>query len=409
MQHTFLREDDPPTPMFTIQTLNKISVKGLDLFPRDLYEVASDVRVPDALLVRSYNLHAAELPPSLKAVARAGAGVNNIPIDRCSEHGIVVFNTPGANANSVKELVIAALLLSSRRIVDGIVWARTLVGQGEAVPGQIEAGKKRFVGPEIMGKTLGVIGLGAIGVAVANAATALGMEVIGYDPFISVDSAWGLSRSVRRAANLDALLVEADYLTLHAPLNDQTRDLIDARACARMKPGARLLNFARGELVDNAAVLRALDDGPLAVYVTDFPSEDLLRHERVIAVPHLGASTPEAEENCAMMAVQQLRSYLEHGTITNSVNFPTCELEETTGHRLVLANRNVPNMVGQVTTVLAAHGINIADMINKGRGDVAYNIIDVNIEVGADVLGELRAIEGVIMVRSLSLTAEPVD
>ncbi len=387
--------------MFAIQTLNKISDKGLALFPRDRYEVAPDLGAPDALLVRSQNLHAVTLPPSLKAIARAGAGVNNIPVEACSERGVVVFNTPGANANSVKELVIAGMLLASRRIVQGIAWARSLAGNGAEVSALVEKGKKQFAGPEIMGKKLGVVGLGAIGVAVANDASALGMEVVGYDPFISVDSAWGLSRDVRRAASLEALLAECDYVTLHAPLTDETRTLINDRACALMKPGARLLNFARGELVDNAAVLRALDAGRLAAYVTDFPDADLIRHDRVVAVPHLGASTPEAEDNCAMMATRQLRAFLEQGNITHSVNFPACQLEQSTGHRIVIANKNVPNMVGQVTTILASRGINIADMINRGREGLAYNIIDVDSPVADDLVAQLRGIEGVIMVRSL--------
>ncbi len=298
--------------MFTIQTLNKISAKGLDWFPHDTYAVTSDAPAPDAILVRSHDLHDLALPASLKAIARAGAGVNNIPVAACSQRGIVVFNTPGANANSVKELVIAGLLLSSRRIVEGIAWARSLAGEGEAVPVLVEHHKKRFSGPEIKGKTLGVIGLGAIGVAVANDASALGMEVIGHDPFISVDSAWGLSRDVKRAVSLDALIAASDYITLHAPLTDHTRDLIDAQKCALMKPGARLLNFARGELVDERALLRALDEGTIATYVTDFPNETLIRHEKVLTIPHLGASTPEAADNCTIMAVRQLRDFLEH-------------------------------------------------------------------------------------------------
>ena len=397
--------------MLSIRTYDKISPRGLERFPRNLYEVASDIGRPDALLVRSHNLHEVELPPSVRAIARAGAGVNNIPGAQCAEQGIVVFNTPGANANSVKELVIAGLLLASRQIVEGVAWARTLAGEGEAVPALVEKGKKQFKGPEIQGKVLGVVGLGAIGVAVANAAVALGMKVVGHDPFITVQSAWGLSSQVRRAVNLDALLAEADYVTLHAPLTDQTRDLIDARAMARLKPGARLLNFARGELVEKRAVLDALDAGRLARYVTDFPDDDFVRHERVLPVPHLGASTPEAEDNCAIMAAQQLRDFLEHGNIVNSVNFPTCQMPEPPeAHRLVIANRNVPNMVGQITTVLAGHGINIGDMINQSarQFDLAYNIIDVETEASDDVLGELRAIDGVIMVRSIEQQAVAV-
>ena len=388
--------------MFTIQTFNKISALGLDRFPRDTYAVTSATPVPDAILVRSEDLHAMTLPASLKAIARAGAGVNNIPVEACSQRGIVVFNTPGANANSVKELVIAGLLLSSRRIVEGITWARSLSGEGEAVPAQVETHKKRFSGPEIKGKTLGVIGLGAIGVAVANDASALGMDVVGHDPFISVDSAWGLSRDVKRAVSLDALIAAADYITLHAPLNDHTRDLIDTRALRLMKPGARLVNFARGELVNEPALLHALDEGALAAYVTDFPNETLIRHAKVLTIPHLGASTPEAADNCAVMAVAQLRDFLEHGNIVNAVNFPACQLPRPPeDFRLVIANKNEPNMIGQFTTILAEHRINIADMINKGREDLAYNIIDVDTRIGEDVLAQLRAIDGVIMARSL--------
>lgn len=389
--------------MFTIQTLNKISIEGLNLFPRDRYEVASDVGSPDAILVRSQNLHDMELPSSVKAIARAGAGVNNIPVERCSERGIVVFNTPGANANSVKELVIASLLLASRRISQGISWVRSIADRGEDIPALVEKTKSEFGGPEITGKTLGVVGLGAIGASVANAATALGMNVVGYDPFITVDRAWGLSSQVRRAVNLGALLAESDYITLHAPLTNDTRDLIDDRAVAQMKPGMRLLNFARRELIDHDALFRAFESGAIAVYVTDFPSADLLAHEQVIAVPHLGASTPEAEANSAMMAVRQLRAYLETGNIVNSVNFPTCEMPLVPQHhRVVIANQNVPKMVGRITNVFADRGINIADMINKGRGDLAYNIIDVDTPVDAGVMHDLRTIEGVITARAVA-------
>lgn len=392
--------------MFTIQTFNKISARGLERFPRDTYEIDPDAAAPDAILVRSHDLHSLDLPASVKAVARAGAGVNNIPVAACSQRGIVVFNTPGANADSVKELVIAGLLLASRRIVEGIAWTRSLAGQGDAVPSLVEAHKKQFSGPEIKGKTLGVIGLGAIGVAVANDAAALGMEVVGHDPFISVDSAWGLSRDVKRALSLDALIAASDYVTLHAPLTDHTRDLIDAPKCALMKPGARLLNFARGELVDERALLAALDDGTLAAYVTDFPTDALIRHEKVLAIPHLGASTPEAADHSALMAVAHLRDFLEHGNITHSVNFPACQLPQPPeDFRLVIANKNEPNMIGQFTTILAAHRINIADMINKGREDLAYNIIDVDTRVGEGVLAQLRAIHGVLMVRSLTPAA----
>jgi len=389
--------------MLTIQTLNKISVEGLNLFPRDQYEIATEIPSPDAILLRSQNLHGVDLPESVKAIARAGAGVNNIPIDLCSERGIVVFNTPGANANSVKELVLAGLLLSSRRISEGISWVRTLKDEGERVPVLVEGEKKAFAGPEIAGKTLGVIGLGAIGASVANTARALGMDVIGHDPFITVEGAWELSSDVRRAVNLTALIAESDYITLHTPLTDDTRGLIDDRLISHMKPGARILNFARKELVDHEALFRAFASGQVAAYVTDFPTADLLAYDQVIPVPHLGASTPEAEANCAVMAVRQLRAFLEDGNIVNSVNFPTCQLPRSAGRRrLVITNRNIPKMVGRITTILADGGVNIADMINKGRGELAYNIIDLDSAIDASVISRLEAVEGVINVRYLN-------
>ena len=388
--------------MFTIQTLNKISVEGLNQFPRDRYEIATEIPSPDAVLLRSQNLYGVELPSSVKAIARAGAGVNNIPVDLCSERGIVVFNTPGANANSVKELVLAGLLLSSRRISSGISWVRSLKDMGDEVPVMVEREKKAFAGPEIAGKTLGVIGLGAIGASVANTARALGMDVVGHDPFITVEGAWGLSSDVRRAVNLTALIAESDYITLHTPLTEDTRGLIDDRLISHMKPGTRILNFARMELVDHESLFRAFDSGAVAAYVTDFPTAELLAYDQVIPVPHLGASTPEAESNCAVMAVRQLRAFLEDGNITNSVNFPACELPRSPGrHRLVIANRNIPKMVGRITTILADCGANIADMINKGRGDLAYNIIDLDTAIDASVIRELEGIEGVINVRYL--------
>lgn len=389
--------------MFTIQTFNKIAATGLDQFSPETYEVSPNAPRPDAILVRSHDLHDVELPASVKAIARAGAGVNNIPIERCSERGIVVFNTPGANANSVKELVIAGMLMASRRIVEGITWTRSLADQDSDAEALIEQGKKRFKGPEILGKTLGVIGLGAIGVAVANDAAALGMEVVGYDPFISVKAAWGLSRRVKRSISLNALIAESDYLTIHAPLNDQTRDLINGAQFAAMKPGTRLLNFARGGLVNQDSLLKALDDGTLACYVTDFPNDVLLRHKKVLPVPHLGASTPEAEDNCAVMAVRQLRDYLEHGTITNSVNFPDVDLPpHPDTYRIQIVNRNEPNMIRQFAAVFAENQINIDSLINKGRGNLAYNVIDIGRPVGEDILEQLRAINGVIVVRSLA-------
>ncbi len=385
--------------MFKVQTLNKIAMIGLDVFPREQYEIASDILNPDAILVRSADMHNLQLPASVKAIGRAGAGVNNIPIDQCSKRGIVVFNTPGANANGVKELVLASLLMSSRRIVPAIEWARTLKGKGKEVGPLVEKGKNDFVGPEIKGKKLGVIGLGAIGVMVANDAVALGMEVAGYDPYISVEAAWGLSRTVRRATSLDQLLAQSDYITLHVPLMDQTKGMLKADKFALMKKGVRIINLARGGLVKNADLLEALKTGGVGCYVTDFPDDDLLDVPGVIAIPHLGASTPEAEDNCAVMAAEQVRDFLENGNIKNSVNFPACALPSMGRNRILVANANVPNMVGQITTVLAGEKINIADMMNKSVGDFAYNIIDVDGQVSDAQVEKLRKIEGVVMVR----------
>ncbi|MBN1128632.1 MAG: phosphoglycerate dehydrogenase [Chitinispirillaceae bacterium] len=387
--------------MIKIQTLNKISTVGTELFPRDEYEIASEILNPDAILVRSANMLAMEIPASVKAIARAGAGVNNIPVPACTERGVVVFNTPGANANGVKELVITGMLLASRRIVPGILWAKGLIGKGDEVPKLIEKGKADFVGPEIRGKRLGVIGLGAIGVMVANDAVELGMKVTGYDPFISVEAAWGLSRDVKRARGLESLLAESDYITLHVPLNDQTKGMINKERLAIMKKGARLLNFARGGLVNNADMIAAIAEGKVAVYVTDFPDEELLKIDQVISLPHLGASTPESEDNCAIMAVNQVRDFLENGNIKNAVNHPDCDMGRVPadGSRILIANKNVPNMVGQVTSILATDKINISDMINRHKGEIAYNIIDVDGTVTDATIAKLKAIEGVIMVR----------
>jgi D-3-phosphoglycerate dehydrogenase len=388
--------------MYKIQTLNKISPVGLDLFPRDGYEIASEIVNPDAILLRSFAMHDMEIPKSVKSVARAGAGVNNIPVDKCTNLGIVVFNTPGANANGVKELVLAGLLLSSRRLVPGIEWAKTLIGKGGEVGKLVEKGKSEFAGPEIKGKRLGVIGLGAIGVMVANDATALGMEVLGYDPFISVDAAWRLSRSVKQARSLDALIAESDYITVHVPLTDKTKGMFNRDKFATMKRGARLLNFARGDLVNDADLASALESGAVGAYVTDFPTEELLKLNNVLAFPHLGASTPEAEDNCAAMAAAQTRDFLENGNIKNSVNFPDCGLDFRTRARVVIANRNIPNMVGQITGALAAEKINIADMLNRHKGELAYNIIDVDGEAPEGAADKIRAIEGVIMARVIT-------
>jgi D-3-phosphoglycerate dehydrogenase / 2-oxoglutarate reductase len=385
--------------MFKIQTLNKISSRGLDLLPHETYEYASELANPDGILVRSQAMHDMELPSSLKGIARAGAGVNNIPIDKCSERGIVVFNTPGANANAVKELVLLGLLMASRRVFQGVCWSKSLAGKAAEVPKLIEKGKANYDGPEIKGKKLGVIGLGAIGVMVANDAEALGMEVSGFDPFMSIDAAWGLSRTVKKAVSIDSLMAESDYITLHVPLNDSTRGKINKEKFDIMKKGVRILNFSRGEIVNSADMLDAIAGGIVECYVTDFPTDEMLGNEKIIPIPHLGASTPESEENCAAMAVEQLRDYLEKGNIKNSVNFPECFLPPTGAQRITIANKNVPNIIGQITSVLAQAGLNIADMLNKSKKDYAYNIIDIDGTVSADVLEKLKAVEGVIAVR----------
>jgi len=379
---------------------NNIAEKGLAYLNDDAFEVGPDVENPDAILLRSHKLHDMEFNGELKAIARAGAGVNNIPLERCTEQGVVVFNTPGANANSVKELVISGLLLSSRRIHEGLSWVEGLE-PAEDVAKLVEKQKADFAGPEIAGKTLGVVGLGAIGVMVANAAVALDMDVIGFDPYLSVESAWGLSRAVRRAGNLEELFGKSDYVSLHVPQNDSTKGMINADTLQHMKPGARLLNFARGGLVDASAVVDALNGGRLNRYVTDFPEPELIGNKKVLAIPHLGASTPEAEENCAVMAARQLRSFLESGNIINSVNFPHCEVQPAEHPRIVITNRNIPNMVGQYTTTLAREGINILDLLNRHRDDVAYNIIDLEKSPSEETLNTIRKIEGVIRVRQI--------
>jgi len=387
--------------MFKIQTLNKISSEGLSLLPRDNYESASEIAHPDAILVRSFKMHDMELPETLLAIGRAGAGVNNIPVDACSEKGIVVFNTPGANANAVKELVLASLFLSSRDIVGGINWAKSLIGEGEEVPKLVEKGKSSFVGPEISGKTLGIIGLGAIGRLVANAAESLGMKVIGYDPYISVDAAWGLSQYVKKAKGFEHLFSQSDYVSLHIPLTDDTKGIIDKSKFAMMKEGVRILNFARGGLIHEPDLYEALDAGKVSCLVTDFPNEDMLKHEKIIGIPHLGASTPESESNCAVMAVNQLMDYLENGNIRNSVNFPEAEMPRNGSCRLCIVNQNIPKMVGQITTVLANENINIEEMLNRHHKGLAYNIIDVNQDISEAQLKKIKSIEGVIRVRSI--------
>jgi len=388
--------------MYKVLTLNKIDPQGLSHFPESNYQVGSNAADPDAIVLRSFNMHEMELPISLKAVARAGAGVNNIPIDKCTEKGIVVFNTPGANANGVKELIIAGLLLSSRDIVGGIEWAKTLIGKGDQVPTLVEKGKANYGGFEIQGKTLAVIGLGAIGVLVANAAQQLGMEVVGFDPYLSVTQALKLSNKIQVARSVESALANADFVSLNIPQTAETKNYICKDKLKLMKDGVKILNFSRGGLVNNADLAVAIENGKVARYVTDFPDEDVLKMKNTICIPHLGASTEESETNCAIMAVDQLREYFENGNIINSVNFPQVELERSGGVRVVVANRNVPYMVSQVTSILGSEGANILNMVNKNRNDVAYNIIDIDlVGMKEEVQEKLLAIEGVFMVRFL--------
>ncbi len=377
-----------------IRLANRIDACGLQLLD-GRYQYGEDIKEEDGILVRSANLHDEQFSENLLAIARAGAGVNNIPIDRCSKEGIVVFNTPGANANAVKELVLCALFMSSRKIVEGNAWEKGLADTADFAK-VIEKGKGAFVGPEITGKKLGVIGLGAIGVLVANDAVKLGLEVYGYDPYISVNAAWSLSRWVKHVTNLNEIFAECDYITIHVPLNDETRGIINEKAISQMKKGIRILNLARGELVDEEAILEGLADGTVARYVTDFATYRLAHSENVLALPHLGASTPEAEENCARMAVQELRDYLENGNIRNSVNMPAVVEPRTTSHRICIIHRNVPNMLAQLTSVIGANHINIENMVNKARGEYAYTMIDTNSEVHHSAFDQ---IDNVIRVR----------
>ena len=387
--------------MYRISCLNKISPSGLAKLP-ETYVCGPELENPDAVLVRSASMHEMEFPQSLLAIARAGAGVNNIPLDKCSEEGIVVFNTPGANANAVKELVLCALLLSSRRIAPAIDWAKTLKGKGDQISKLVEKGKSAFVGPEIMGKKLGVIGLGAIGILVANAAKSLGMEVYGYDPYLSVDAAWGLSRSIHHAHTLDEVYANSDYITLHVPSTPDTRGMIGTVAIAKMKDGVRLLNFARGDLVDSKAILEALREKKMSAYATDFPSDDLLCEEGVIALPHLGASTPESEDNCACMAAEELVEYLENGNIRNSVNLPTVVMPRGEGYdRLCIIHRNIPNMITLLTGALSAQGVNIESMQSQSRKDYAYTILDVSGKVEPGISEKLEENEGIVRARVL--------
>ena len=386
--------------MYKILTMNTISPIYKEILPAEEYEVSPTVENPDAILVRSADLHEFALPQSVKCVARAGAGVNNIPLDAFGEKGVVVFNTPGANANAVKELVLAGMLLASRDIVGGIAWCQSLKGE-EGVAKLVEKGKNKFVGPEIMGKTLGVIGLGEIGALVANAGNSLGMKALGFDPYISVAHAWMLSRSIGRAKSQDDLLAASDYVTVHVPLMDATRGMINEEFLAKMKPGAALLNFARGELADNDAVKAALRSGHLRAYVTDFPNEALLGVKGVIAIPHLGASTPESEDNCVVMACRQIDMYLKNGAIRNSVNYPACDRGAADGQRVAVLHANVPNMVGQITSAIAHDNINIDNMTNSSKGKFAYTVLHLDDVAPEDVIQSLSKVQGVYGVRVL--------
>ena len=384
--------------MYKIQCLNKISPIGTDRFG-DNYEFSGDMANPEGVLVRSSSMHETVLEDNLLAIARAGAGVNNIPIEKCSEKGIVVFNTPGANANAVKELVLAALFMTSRKIIPAIDWAKTLKGSGSEVGKLVEKGKGAFAGPEIKGKSLGVIGLGAIGRMVANAAKSLGMDVYGYDPFLSVEAAWGLSRAINHAHSLDEIYANCDYITIHVPLTAETKHLVNGSSIEKMKDDVRILNFSRGELVDSASIITALDSGKIAAYATDFPSDDLIGIDGVIAIPHLGASTPESEDNCAVMAVDQMKEFLENGNIINSVNMPEISMVRDGNQRLCILHKNIPNTISAFASACGDAGINIENMLSKSRGDYAYTILDVSSDVTEANIEGLKKLESIIRVR----------
>ena len=386
--------------MFNILTLNKIAACGLKNFGEN-YNVSDSLENPDGIILRSFKMHDMELPASLKGVARAGAGVNNIPIDKCTEKGIVVFNTPGANANAVKELVIGALFLASRDVVGGIEWAKTLIGEGDNVPALVEKGKGNFAGNEITGKTLSVIGLGAIGAMVANAAHRLGMHVVGYDPFLSVNSALHLDPRVEIAATLEAAVADADYITIHMPLNDSTKGIFNSDLFKAMKNGVRLLNFARGELVDTESLKFAIGSGTIKTYITDFPNEEVLQMKNTVCIPHLGASSEESEDNCAVMASKELVNFLENGNIVNSVNLPNCELPTTGLPRVTIIHKNVPSMIAAFTTIFGDAGINIENIINKSKKDIAYTMIETSEAPSAELIAKIEATEDVVKVRVL--------
>lgn len=387
--------------MFKVLTLNNIAVEGLRRLPRERYEVASEITHPDAILLRSQNMHDMEIPETVAAIGRAGAGTNNIPIDAMSARGVPVFNAPGANANAVKELAIAGMLIGARNLCNASEYVASLDETGDALNKAVEAGKKQFVGFELPGKTLGVIGLGAIGVEVANAALALGMKVVGFDPAITVGNAWQLSSGVDQAETLDQLFQNADFVTLHVPLVEATRNIVNADRIALMHDGGVLVNFARGGIVDNHAAIAALDSGKLHSFVTDFPTPELIAHPKAVALPHLGASTTEAEENCAIMVAENVKDFLENGNIRFSVNFPQAQLPRLDAWRITLSNANVPNMVGQVSTCIADAGLNIEDLLNKSIGELAYTIVDVNAEPTSGLLDAIGAIEGVLTLRNL--------
>lgn len=384
--------------MYPIKTYNKIAKIGLDNFD-EKYTIGDDVAAPVGAIVRSANLHEEQFDESLLAIARAGAGTNNIPIERCTDEGIVVFNTPGANANAVKELVLAGLLISSRRILPAIEWAKTLKGNGDQVGKMVEKGKGAFVGPEIRGKKLGIIGLGAIGVLVANAANQLGMKVYGYDPYLSLQNAWNLSHHINRASDMNEIFENCDYISLHIPLTKDTKDTINAAALEKMKDGVRILNFARDGLVNSTDMIVALEQGKVASYVVDFPTDEMIGVNGVICIPHLGASTPESEDNCAVMAAKQLVDYIENGNIANSVNLPNISMPKSGDHRICIIHKNIPNMLTAITTIVAKDNVNIENLLNKSRGEIAYTMLDVNECDMATVENHLKEIDGVVRVR----------
>lgn len=384
--------------MYNILTLNKISSTGIKNFSTD-YKIADDIKNPDAILVRSASMHEMELAPETLAIARAGAGVNNIPLEKCSEDGVVVFNTPGANANAVKELVLCGLFLASRKIIPSIEWVKATLKGDENFSKSVEKGKSAFAGPEIKGKKLGVIGLGAIGVLVANSAKSLGMEVYGYDPYLSVDAAWNLSRSVKHVVSLDEIFATCDYITLHVPLNDSTKGVINTVNIAKMKDNVRILNFARGELVDTNDIIKALSEGKVASYVTDFGNEALLDANGAIVIPHLGASTPESEDNCAVMAVNEISDFLENGNITNSVNFPSVSVPRTAKSRVTIIHKNIPNVISRITSAVASENVNIDNMVNKSKGEYAYTMIDTDTDINEQAISAITALDEVIRVR----------